>query len=71
MSDAIVIRDHNTEVFLADVTHWLQHALQMLRTEFDDWQFPHDACRARWNQMLCSAGLVAQLAASLWRTRPA
>ena len=59
MSDAIVIRDHNTEVFLADVTHWLQHALQMLRTEFDDWQFPHDACRARWNQMLCNAGLVA------------
>ncbi|MEG0921780.1 MAG: acyl-CoA dehydrogenase family protein [Comamonas sp.] len=59
MHNATTIRDHNTEVFLADVTQWLQHALQVLRTEFDDWQFPHEACRAHWNHMLCSAGLVA------------
>ena len=59
MINSISIRYTNQEEFLSDVALWLQASLKTLRAEFQDWEFPHDACRTRWNDMLCNAGLVA------------
>lgn len=59
MSNSVVIRDETTEVFLLDASAWIGSAIAALRKQFADWEFPHDACRRQWNQMLCDAGLVA------------
>lgn len=59
MHETMTIRDDSPQAFLHDAAAWIARAVGVLRERFADWEFPHDACRRQWNQMLCDAGLVA------------